>query len=1114
MVNVASYFADDRHAWLEEGAALSHHLNIGADGRNLTIVFLSLNRSSLSIRLLRSLVEHVPHFRGEVLIADNGSDPAEVQAVEDFCRDNLPFSWRVLRFGHNWGVAGGRNRAFAEVRTDWILSLDNDIYLLGDPFPALQRDLARLGCHFLSVPLVNPDHATFYSFGGHLQCLIQNGQPRLAISTILPPSTPVSEAAKATEAGDAFLCTFLFGGASVLRRDSFLGQGRFDDAMLVGFEDIDFSLRLWRAGMKVGSSTIACFVHDHPPATAASDKDYERARYSRRILYDSARHLEAKHGYRIWGDEVEDWLQNREKEQAILSRNVLSFDGANASTTSGGNRLAKKPRIALVTDTQDWAFANISRQIMRHLGDRYDFDLIPMTRMAEIEEARWLEQGRTGFFVEGGGAGLGHLLLLSKDYDLIHVFWREYLTLIGSGWLRRYAERLGLDYETFESRFIRPACITTSVYDHLHCTPDALAERRPVFNDLTVGYTVASNKLDQLYRSADQLRPPAMVIEDGVDPDLFFPIGLERLSTIPEGREVVVGWVGNSKWASSLGDKKGVHTILIPAVEQLRAEGLPIRLELADRQGGFIPHDRMVHYYARIDVYVCTSDIEGTPNPVLEAMACGVPVVSTDVGIVPQVFGPQQSEFVLADRSVECLKAALRRLVANPDLFTHLSRENLERIEGWAWRLKTEKFDRFFRSVLEQRATRRGEQRTKMCLLPFTTPSMEVDGSIRLCSASSIFAYRDETNMGNCREEGLQKVWRGEKYRHIRKTLLSGENLTPYCGACEYRFDGPAWMLQLHLALHAWHAGVRDDQVAALLHRRADRYAEYRERAEAVGMPVLDLPTPLPPWPVGKADDSADMPEVLIDGGPLPVYLDLNTLNRCNVSCVMCPPAVKYDSLGQSRDKYYRLTTEEFLRLADGVNVKSAHFVGAYAEPLLNKDIFNLIAEAHRRGIFTAITSNAMALSRAFAERLVDAGLDMISISLHGAQKSVAEAIMHKSNFERVVGNIRGLQALKAEKGVAHPEIYFNYVAQRANVGDIADFVKLAHDLRVKHVNVIHLIDGDEAVDNNDNLIHYPELLVPQLREALRLGEQFGINVNISPAYREVLDAAIPVAAE
>ncbi len=1091
-----AYFTDQRHAWFDRTLPQRGEINLGPDARNLTLVFLSMNRAGLSIRLLQSLIDHVPNFAGEVLIADNASDPAELEVLREFCAAQLRCRWRILEFDSNHGVAGGRNRAFREVTTDWILSLDNDIYLTADPFPQLQRDLALLGTHFLSVPLLNPDHASFYAFGGALQTLIQKGEPRLTITSLLPPGAPLAAAQEISPAGEAFLCSFLYGGASLLLRESFHAQDGFDDGMFIGFEDIDFSLRLWRAGVKVGCSAIACFVHDHPPAEAPSDQSYERARFSRQALKNAALHLEAKHGFRVWGDEVENWLTTREQQQ-----HIAAGAGAVAATAAPAPR---KPRIALVTDTADWAFANIARQIMRHLGDKYEFDLIPMVSLAAVEEQRWIEGGRQGAYVPGGGAALNHLLLVAPQYDLVHVFWREYLMLIDSYALEAYAERLGLPYAEFRRRFLDPAWITTSVYDHLHCTPVAIEERRQLFNEWTVAYTVSSARLGRLYRGFPGLRPPAAVIEDGVSPELFYPLETERFAAT-EGRELVVGWVGNSRWAATLGDKKGVHSILIPAIEQLRAEGLPIRLELADRQQGFIPHDRMVHWYRTIDLYACTSDIEGTPNPVLEAMACGVPVVTTDVGVVPEVFGPLQREFILAERSVECLKAALRRLLADRTLLPRLSAENLDSIARWTWRSKTELFDAFFAEVLERRATAEGERRTKLCMLPFTTPSMEPDGSIRLCSAASIFDHREETNMGNCRTAGLEAVWRGAKYRHIRRTLASGEGLTPYCAACEYRNDGPAWLFQLHLALHAWNAGVRDAEMLDLLRRRAPRYAEYQARAAQHGLQPLPVPA-LEPASPGPAKAPPALPETLVDGKTLPIYIDLNTLNRCNVSCIMCPPAIRHDQQGIRRDPYYRLTLEEFEQITGGLNVTSAHFVGAYAEPLLNKQIFELVRRAHERGMFSAITSNVMPLSRAFAERLVEAGLDMLSISLHGATAEVAESIMLRSKFDRVLENIRTLQAVKAERGKATPEIYFNFVSQRRNVGEIAAFIQLAAGLGVRHVNIIHLIDGDEAVNAEDNLVLYPELLVPQLREALRIGAERGVNVHISPAYRSLLE--------
>ena len=278
------YFFDERHSVLSDAEADVFGPNVGADGRNLTIAFLSLNRAKLSIRLIDSIAARLVNFAGEVLIGDNGSDPAELEELRSHLQ-RFPHRWRLLEFGKNCGVAGGRNRLMKEARTDWVISLDNDIYFTANPMHRIQEELAALGCHFMSFPLLNPDGATMFSHGGCLQTVIQNGRPRLTINPI-GAGSPVVPDDPGTEFDHAFLCTFLFGGASILNRQSFDRLGGFDDNMLVGFEDIDFSLRLFRQGMKVGTSALRFLVHDHPKAETVADADYEQARFSRKTLHD------------------------------------------------------------------------------------------------------------------------------------------------------------------------------------------------------------------------------------------------------------------------------------------------------------------------------------------------------------------------------------------------------------------------------------------------------------------------------------------------------------------------------------------------------------------------------------------------------------------------------------------------------------------------------------------------------------------------------------------------------------------------------------------------------------------------------------------------------------
>ena len=67
----------------------------------------------------------------------------------------MPYKCRCVEFGQNFGVSGGRNRLYREVKTEWIFQLDNDVYFISNPLKKIQKDIAVLGCHFLCVPVLN-----------------------------------------------------------------------------------------------------------------------------------------------------------------------------------------------------------------------------------------------------------------------------------------------------------------------------------------------------------------------------------------------------------------------------------------------------------------------------------------------------------------------------------------------------------------------------------------------------------------------------------------------------------------------------------------------------------------------------------------------------------------------------------------------------------------------------------------------------------------------------------------------------------------------------------------------------------------------------------------------
>ena len=663
-----AYVTDPNHALLSEDAWKAEGSNIGANGCNLTISFLSMNRATLSEKLLRSINTHIPAFAGEVLIVDNGSTQFELDYLRRVCGE-MPYRTRIVELGANYGVAGGRNRTIPHVTTEWLMCLDNDIYFLFDPLPAFQRDMAVLGCHFMSLPLLDPDGQTLFALGGHLYVSLESDELHIGAG-----SAYLQQAKPATQT-PAFLSTFLFGGACIFKKSTFLRAGSYDDAMFDGFEDIDFSIRLFQLGYKVGTSATCALVHDHPKPASDADRDYEKERFSRNMLRESALHLEAKHGFKIWSDAVDHWLSARHEDLGLGTLEHVSSDSRPADAASDEGR----PRIALVIDTDNWAFGNIASQLNRHLSDRYSFKIIPMDVIDNIDQ----------------------VFMMAAECDLVHFFWREHVRMIGSPYFRSYVEAMGLEYKAFEERFIDSKLITTSVYDHLFLSETEVAERRTLFSERFAGYSVSSEKLEKIYSGLDGYPKPSEVTEDGVDLSQFKPSNLDRLAEVGS-RPLVVGWVGNSKWAAELEDFKGFATLLQPAIEQLQASGLRIKPLFADRQECFIPHHEMPAYYSKIDVLVCVSKIEGTPNPVLEAMACGVPVVTTDVGIVPQALGPKQKKFILEERTIECLKEKLETLAHSPEILVSLSEENLGQIADWDWPAMAEKFHVFFSGVLQK----------------------------------------------------------------------------------------------------------------------------------------------------------------------------------------------------------------------------------------------------------------------------------------------------------------------------------------------------------------------------------------------------------------------------
>lgn len=626
--------------------------HIGKNGENLTITVLSCNRSSSTIKLINSIIEHMPNFKGDCLIIDNGSIEEELANVY-LAIETLGPHFRVVELKDNYGVAGGRNRSIEHIQTEWFMNLDNDIYFVDNPLESINEALMTLGCKFLNMPLLNETADTLFTHGGSL--FVDND----GLDIILGCGSLYKQEPCQPGTIEPFsLGTFLFGGASVINKKAFIDNGMFDDNMFVGFEDYDFSLTLFRAGLKIGNCGHVALVHDHRVPENTNDVEYEKVRFSNKRLYEAALYFEKKNGIKVWSKITEEWLIEKQESLEL------------GITTK---KKEKKKKIAIVLDNDTWAFSNITREIQKYLNEDFEFKVIPMNIIDD---------------------NIFKLFIMVQDCDLVHFFWRGHLNFIDGEFTKGYSMNSGLSFDFFKEHYIKNKIITTDVYDHNFLVDDTQVNRNVLA--YAQDYFVSSNILYDIYMKVEGINKPSRIITDGIDLDKFVPRNLERFDDLD--RTIVIGWVGNSKFNNN--DLKGVNSILIPALEELIEEGYDIKMNFADRNVKMISHDEMPNYYNCIDLYVCTSSSEGTPNPVLESMASGIPVISTHVGIVPEAFGEKQKHFILEERSKECLKAKIIELLNDKKQFKELSIENLVKIKEWTWEKKCQQFKQFFESNL------------------------------------------------------------------------------------------------------------------------------------------------------------------------------------------------------------------------------------------------------------------------------------------------------------------------------------------------------------------------------------------------------------------------------
>lgn len=209
----------------------------------------------------------------------------------------------------------------------------------------------------------------------------------------------------------------------------------------------------------------------------------------------------------------------------------------------------------------------------------------------------------------------------------------------------------------------------------------------------------------------------AMVIPNGVDLSIFHPVedrkAVRAALGIPQGSKVLLfaaTGIRRSKWR----DFQMMCSAVAQVAEQLEGRQvlfLALGEDAAPEYIGralvrFVPYQAdptvVARYYQAADVYVHAARADTFPNVVLEALACGTPVVATAVGGIPEQIRDDVTGYLVPPGDAGAMAGAMKKLLTDDALGMRLGRNAAEDAQRrFDLNRQVDVYIRWYRKILE-----------------------------------------------------------------------------------------------------------------------------------------------------------------------------------------------------------------------------------------------------------------------------------------------------------------------------------------------------------------------------------------------------------------------------
>jgi glycosyltransferase involved in cell wall biosynthesis len=356
----------------------------------------------------------------------------------------------------------------------------------------------------------------------------------------------------------------------------------------------------------------------------------------------------------------------------------------------------------LVVNTGFWSTGEIGRQIVRRFGHKYDFLFLServLGRRTDMLQAALLRADLVFCLNESGAT----MLRDSARVPLPPLItWIHHVT----SWNQEHEAAARM------SNLL------------VACTPS--------WRDRIASYAPGAN---------------VSYVRHGVDLDAFAPRTISRQAFGISGEAFVAGFFG-ARGSDLDAGRKGMDVLLAvfrrvaAAIPSLHAvfvgpgwESFASELRATGAHAsvfGFVPHSRVSGMYSLLDVYLVTARVEGGPMTVLESLACGTPVVSTRVGLVPDVVIDGVNGFTAEVGDVDALAGALLRTATDVELRKALKSRARASVEKYTWTDMLAPLEAMLDGLIQLPPKRQGQ--------PALAWIEDLDGTHKVCFAAECLA--------------------------------------------------------------------------------------------------------------------------------------------------------------------------------------------------------------------------------------------------------------------------------------------------------------------------------------------------------------------------------------